>query len=244
MECKECQIQLLDYLETDAQDRARFRDMETHLEECPACQSKLMETKRILADIKGLRISRIPVDTIDAIESSIVSKRSTGFAVRLKDFLANFLKFPNRIMTAVGATAVIIVGLGLVIRSHVREVERKDEARPGLAFQEAIDRKGKKLTDTLPHVREEPSKPFAAQQETILSSFTIQVAALKDLKKAQDMVSDLKRKGYSAYQETVQLPGKGTYYRVRVGHFKDWGEAELLVPRLRRENLEPIIIRE
>ena len=75
-------------------------------------------------------------------------------------------------------------------------------------------------------------------------SFTLQVAALKDSTKAEEMVSNLKRKGYEAYATTVHITGKGTYYRVRVGHFKNRHDAKQIGAMLRHEKFEPIVIRE
>jgi cell division septation protein DedD len=44
----------------------------------------------------------------------------------------------------------------------------------------------------------------------------------------------------------VQIPGKGTYHRVRVGHFRDRHEAGQVLAKLRQANpeLKPMVIRE
>jgi cell division septation protein DedD len=81
-------------------------------------------------------------------------------------------------------------------------------------------------------------------QEARQTSFTVQVASLTDSVKAKELVSSLKDRGFKAYTVTVQVPDKGTYHRVRVGHFKDRHQAKQIVAKLRRDALEPIIIRE
>ena len=73
--------------------------------------------------------------------------------------------------------------------------------------------------------------------------FTLQVASLKELAKAERMVSLLKRNGYEAYAVTAHLGGKGTYHRVRVGHFKDRNDAKEMALKLRADKYDPIVIR-
>jgi cell division septation protein DedD len=75
-------------------------------------------------------------------------------------------------------------------------------------------------------------------------SFTLQVASLKDFSKAEKIVSLLQKKGYKAYTVTAHVNGKGTYHRIRVGHFKDRGDARPTALRLRAEKYEPIVIQE
>ncbi len=85
----------------------------------------------------------------------------------------------------------------------------------------------------------------AAQKRPSSGSFTVQVLSIKDSERASEVVSVLKSKGYSAYKVAANVPGKGTYHRVRVGHFEDHGEAKRVAARLGRgEKLEPIVIRE
>nr|HID59657.1 SPOR domain-containing protein [Desulfobacterales bacterium] len=72
--------------------------------------------------------------------------------------------------------------------------------------------------------------------------FTIQVAAFQNLKTANDMVLRLKNKGFDVYLTPIHLPEKGTWYRIRVGRFKDRNHAKQVADRLRLYNLEGIII--
>jgi cell division protein FtsN len=73
---------------------------------------------------------------------------------------------------------------------------------------------------------------------------TIQVASLQNAEEAAEMVRFLKRKGYEAYSVATSLPGKGTYHRVRVGHFVDSSEASRVAARLKREGHKIMIFRE
>ena len=93
--------------------------------------------------------------------------------------------------------------------------------------------------------QEQQPSPPAANKATAPTPFAVQVASLQDSTKAKDLVSTLKRKGYSAYSVKVRIPEKGTYYRVRVGHFKNRHEAGQILAKLRQGNpgLDPMIIR-
>lgn len=73
---------------------------------------------------------------------------------------------------------------------------------------------------------------------------TIQVASLKSAKAARKMVASLKSKGYDAYKVRASVPGKGTFHRIRVGHFADSNEAGRVAAKLRQDKVETMIVRE
>ena len=71
---------------------------------------------------------------------------------------------------------------------------------------------------------------------------TIQVASLKDPKAAYKLVTKLKKKGYAAYKTTVDISGKGTWHRVRIGYFKNRTDAKKTLNKLRKENRKVILM--
>jgi len=71
---------------------------------------------------------------------------------------------------------------------------------------------------------------------------TIQVASLKDPKVAAKLVTKLKKKGYAAYKITVDISGKGTWHRVRIGYFKNRADAKKILNKLRKENRKGILM--
>ncbi|MEA1949459.1 MAG: SPOR domain-containing protein [Thermodesulfobacteriota bacterium] len=73
-------------------------------------------------------------------------------------------------------------------------------------------------------------------------NFTIQVAALKDLKVADNLVAKLKKRGYPAYRSIGKIPGKGIFYRIRIGYFKNRAEASVTFNRLKKEKIKSIIV--
>ncbi|MEE9402053.1 MAG: SPOR domain-containing protein [Desulfobacteria bacterium] len=114
----------------------------------------------------------------------------------------------------------------------------KTDKKEQIPLKLAVVRKPTAKLDATPP---EVPKPDKIEGQELL---TIQVASLNDAQKARQMVARLKGKGYEAYEVAVTLPGKGTYHRVRVGHFTDSNEASRVAARLKRENFEIMIVRE
>lgn len=80
-------------------------------------------------------------------------------------------------------------------------------------------------------------KPAAEQHR-----FTIQVAAVKEADNAKRLVNDLREKGYPAYQISVTLPGKGAWYRVRVGAYENRALAERMLKKLNANQINAMIV--
>ena len=74
------------------------------------------------------------------------------------------------------------------------------------------------------------------------NKFTIQIASLKDSGIADELVGRLKKGGYPAYRSIGKVPGKGIWYRVRVGYFNSRSEAGPTLDRLKKEKIEAIIV--
>ncbi len=55
--------------------------------------------------------------------------------------------------------------------------------------------------------------------------YTVQVASFPDKALAEEMEREFKAKRYPAYTEEVEIPGKGTWYRVKIGKFTTESEA-------------------
>jgi cell division protein FtsN len=72
--------------------------------------------------------------------------------------------------------------------------------------------------------------------------FTVQTASGKEKKSAEKTVKALINKGYPAYVAMSEIPGKGTWYRVRIGEFKERKEAEKTLSRLGKDKIKGIIV--
>jgi len=83
-----------------------------------------------------------------------------------------------------------------------------------------------------------PAATAPAQKER----FTIQVGAFRDAASADGMVDRLRGKGYPAYHLRTELPGKGVWYRVRVGAFVVREGAETMLTRLKGDRVEGMVV--
>jgi cell division protein FtsN len=84
--------------------------------------------------------------------------------------------------------------------------------------------------------------PAAATHDPAGKNITIQVASMKDSQDADKLVNKLKKKGYPAYRSIAKILGKGIWYRVRVGNFKNRTEAGLMLTRLKKEKIGAVIV--
>lgn len=72
--------------------------------------------------------------------------------------------------------------------------------------------------------------------------YTVQVAAYPTSFEADTMKSKLEGKGLAPYIVKVEIPGKGTYFRVRVGKFSSKEGAISMASALKeKENLSPFV---
>ena len=74
-------------------------------------------------------------------------------------------------------------------------------------------------------------------------NLTIQVASFKDPNVADKMLEELIKKGYPAYRSLGKIPGKGIWYRVRVGHFSSKSEAGSMLKMLKKDRLNAILVK-
>jgi len=106
----------------------------------------------------------------------------------------------------------------------------------------------KKDTAAKKQVKKEPEKPakvVAVKKRTEYSTkkLTVQVASLRDVNDAGRLIITLKKLGYPAYMKPAKIPGKGTWYRVRIGSFKTKTEASRTLARLKKAQYKGIIIK-
>lgn len=89
-----------------------------------------------------------------------------------------------------------------------------------------------------------PKRPPAAKTASPgpVGALTLQVASLRDLKTADEMVTGLRQEGFSARRTSVSIPGKGLWYRVQVGRFADRAHAAQTIRVLESKGLKPILV--
>ncbi len=87
--------------------------------------------------------------------------------------------------------------------------------------------------------------PAAASPKKQPARYTIQIAAVKDRSTAEALTDRLKRKGYPVFILPHVIPKRGTWYRVRVGHFTKREAAQEMASQLsRKEDLTTYIAKE
>ena len=72
--------------------------------------------------------------------------------------------------------------------------------------------------------------------------YTIQAASVRDVKDADRLVQKLKKGGYPAYRAIGKIPGKGIWFRVRIGEYKRKSEAQSVMKKLEKDGLKPILV--
>lgn len=128
-----------------------------------------------------------------------------------------------------------------------RDKEPKKTVDGGdLVFHEVLDKKKPEPEPPPPEPKPVPAPvpvpvPEAAPEQT----FTLQIAAYRDLSQAEALVKKLSGKGYKkARIVSGEVAGKGIYYRVRLGPLPK-SEAEKSKERLEKEErLKVMMLRE
>jgi cell division septation protein DedD len=87
-----------------------------------------------------------------------------------------------------------------------------------------------------------PPPPEEEKPRPPKAKYSLQVAALNNATEAQELVTQLKKKGYEAYEVTGTAAAKGTLHRVRIGQFQTLQEArQFALAFEKKENRKPII---
>ena len=127
-------------------------------------------------------------------------------------------------------------GAGAKLKDDTIKRQQKSEPKKTASLQKK--KISTQKTDPAPEVKTSDSKK-ASQNN---NKFTIQVASSKDSGIADKLVNRLKKGGYPAYRSIGKVPGKGIWYRVRVGYFKSRSEAGSTLNRLKKEKIDAIIV--
>ena len=75
-----------------------------------------------------------------------------------------------------------------------------------------------------------------------VKAYTIQAASVKNARDADRLVAKLKKKGFQSYRAIGKIPGKGIWYRVRVGEYKSRASARSTLNKLKKAGLKPIVV--
>lgn len=86
--------------------------------------------------------------------------------------------------------------------------------------------------------KKEQAKPSAPASDAD-GKFTVQVGSFNVESQANERISSLRAAGFDARSTVVQLPGRGTWYRVQVGRFRERDTASKTAAQLREKGAAP-----
>ena len=137
-----------------------------------------------------------------------------------------------------------------LIEKQSEATTAKTSAKPKKESKKRLTKTDKKGTAPATPAPKEPaaaSKPQPAAPESATppaaKPYTIQVAAFKAPADADKLVAELKQKGFSAYRAIGKVPGKGIWYRVRVGEFDNKAEAGSTIAKLKKAGKMAMIVK-
>lgn len=93
-------------------------------------------------------------------------------------------------------------------------------------------------------IPEEPSPPKLVASRPEPGKFRVQVSSFQDLKYARSLESRVRAQGYPAFVASVEIAGKGEWYRVYLGEYTSYKQAEQVahLAQNRDHHLKPIIL--
>jgi DedD protein len=129
-------------------------------------------------------------------------------------------------------------------------IKKKLESLPA---KKPLAKKTREAEKRIPQKAQTPGKETAkpSQKPPIASinkprpavkAYTIQVASVKNARDADRLVAELKKKGFQSYRAIGKVPGKGIWYRVRVGEYKSKASARSTLNKLKKAGLKPIVV--
>ena len=117
----------------------------------------------------------------------------------------------------------------------------KTKAKSGKKTAPKTKRSMKRLTKAGSTSKQQVSAS-QRQVKPVSRIYTIQVAAYKQAGDADNLVAKLKQNGFTAYRALGKVPGKGIWYRVRVGEFKNKAEAGRHMANLKKLGYKPALV--
>jgi cell division septation protein DedD len=121
----------------------------------------------------------------------------------------------------------------------------KDGAQPPVKEKGPETRTEKKVIqpESTKQIAVKPAPEISVESSKL--RYTIQLSSHQEKQAAEDEVKKMKQSGYAAFIISSELPGKGTWYRVRLGSFAKKESAEKLRDQVRAKvGISPIVVME
>jgi cell division septation protein DedD len=118
------------------------------------------------------------------------------------------------------------------------------EEKSELETKQAQAKSTQSPTPIYERAKPEPEKEVFSKKEIAAiptagpqGEYTVQIGAFQKEEEARRIVNDLKARGYPAFIKAIEVPGKGIWYRVRIGRFSSREIARVYAVNLK--NVEP-----
>jgi cell division septation protein DedD len=123
----------------------------------------------------------------------------------------------------------------------VAKPEPKKEEAPPVSSAPVRPQEKPKLTKVSKSTLSK-TKEITLPAPTPAGQYSIMVGAFKIEQNARDLQNMLQRKGYQVISYLIDLPGKGSWYRVIVGNYADLKETRMVASTLKSEEKVPALI--
>ncbi len=181
----------------------------------------VMVGKQLASDAAPVAQALDPLAAIDAQEKALADAAIEEAAAQKE--AAEALTFAQELTRPKAVDPVIEPTKGAAPAEPTRE-ERVAKAEPAAAPEEPKSKGG--LAAAFERVAAKPSGS---------GSLTVQIASLPSRGDADKLVDKLAAKGFDAYVVAADIPGKGQYFRVKVGAFETRDEANQALAELKEK---------
>jgi DedD protein len=120
--------------------------------------------------------------------------------------------------------------------------EKKPPAKKTREAEKRITQKAKAPEKGSSKPSQKPPIASISKTRPTVKAYTIQVASVKNAGDADRLVAKLKKKGFHSYRAIGKVPGKGIWYRVRVGEYKSRASARYTLNKLKKAGLKPMVV--
>ncbi len=138
----------------------------------------------------------------------------------------------------------VSIDLHASYRDDAKDTKKTPAAAVPSPEKDAQHAKAVKPAESMPASKQQPTvkKEVASAAKNTKLRYTLQVASYQEKEMAESDIRRMKQHGYAAFMVASDLPGKGTWYRVRLGSFSTKMSAEKLQRELRsKESIASII---
>lgn len=123
------------------------------------------------------------------------------------------------------------------IKEKVEPLTQNAKTKPATAPTDKVSEK--KIPETLPQTSKDEKKTEATPTDL---TYTIQLGSFQNGEVARAFSDSLSGKGYDAHIVKIEVAGKGTVYRVRIGKYKNIEDAQKVAAELeKKENISAFI---